>query len=149
MLHDSLAKQRREQSCGISAPGRPTKPSQYSEADHRAWKEDNPRDATAPEGRNGGRRSLAAMDEGEKSLIFCFRVPTAETLYRILSRGVERRLRAARNALFASRGTETGGDFDADKAMQQFRRSLTGPRRIGCPAIPRPGVARMADEHRI
>jgi len=50
----------------------------------------------------------AHVVEGEKSLIFCFRVPTAETLYRLLSQGVERRLRAARKALFASRGTETG-----------------------------------------
>ena len=60
-------------------------------------------------------------------------MPTAETLYRLLSIGVDDRLRAARKALFASRGTETGGDFDADKAMQQFRRSLTAREGSGVP----------------
>ena len=76
---------------------------------------------------------LRRWDQGEKSLIFCFRVPTAETLYRLLSKGVDKRLRAARKALFASRGTETGKDFDSDKAMQQFRRSLTAREGSGVP----------------
>jgi hypothetical protein len=96
-------------------------------------KEENPRDATHPKVETVVAEVLRRWDEGEKSLIFCFRVPTAETLYRILSQGVERRLRAARKALFASRGTETGGDFDADKAMQQFRRSLTAREGSGVP----------------
>jgi len=96
-------------------------------------KEDNPRDATHPKVETVVAEVLRRWDEGEKSLIFCFRVPTAETLYRILSQGVERRLQAARKALFASRGTETGGDFDPDKAMQQFRRSLTAREGSGVP----------------
>ena len=96
-------------------------------------KEDNPRDATHPKVKTVVAEVLRRWDEGEKSLIFCFRVPTAETLYRLLSQGVERRVRAARKALFASRGTETGGDFDADKAMQQFRRSLTAREGSGVP----------------
>lgn len=94
---------------------------------------DNPRDARHPKVETVVAEVLRRWDEGEKSLIFCFRVPTAETLYRLLSQGVEHRLRAARKALFASRGTETGGDFDADKAMQQFRRSLTAREGSGVP----------------
>ena len=96
-------------------------------------KKDNPRDALHPKVETVVAEVLRRWDEGEKSLIFCFRVPTAETLYRILSNGVDRRLRAARKALFASRGTETGGDFDADKAMQQFRRYLTAREGSGVP----------------
>ncbi len=96
-------------------------------------KPDNPRDATHPKIETVVAEVLRRWDEGEKSLIFCFRVPTAETLYRLLSQGVERRLRAARKALFASRGTETSGEFDADKALQQFRRSLTAREGSGVP----------------
>lgn len=94
---------------------------------------DNPRDADHPKVENVAAEVLRRWDQGEKSLIFCFRVPTAETLYRLISRGVDKRLRAARKALFMSRGTDTAGDFDPDKAMQQFRRSLTAREGSGVP----------------
>ena len=95
--------------------------------------EDNPRDSEHPKVETVVAEVLRRWDEGEKSLIFCFRVPTAETLYRLLSKGVDKRLRGARKALFASRGTETGKDLDSDKAMQQFRRSLTAREGSGVP----------------
>jgi hypothetical protein len=93
----------------------------------------NPRDAEHPKVETVVAEVLRRWDQGEKSLIFCFRVPTAATLYRLLSKGVDKRLRAARKALFVSRGTETGKDFDNDKAMQQFRRSLTAREGSGVP----------------
>jgi hypothetical protein len=96
-------------------------------------KEDNPRDAEHPKVETVVAEVLRRWEQGEKSLIFCFRVPTAATLSRLLSRGVDKRLRAARRALFMSRGTETGKDFDAEKAMQQFRRSLTAREGSGVP----------------
>jgi hypothetical protein len=95
--------------------------------------EDNPRDAQHPKVETVVAEVLRRWDQGEKSLVFCFRVPTAETLARLLSQGVDKRLRAARRALFLSRGTEAGKDFDADKAMQQFRRSLTAREGSGVP----------------
>jgi hypothetical protein len=74
---------------------------------------------------------LRRWEEGEKSLIFCFRKPTAEVLRNLLARGVDDRLRAARKALFATRGTTGGSPVDPDKAMQQFRRALTARDRVG------------------
>lgn len=95
--------------------------------------QENPRDAEHPKVETVVAEVLRRWDQGEKSLIFCFRVPTADTLYRLLSKGVDKRLRAARKALFVSRGTETGKEFDSDKAMQQFRRSLTAREGSGVP----------------
>jgi hypothetical protein len=91
----------------------------------------NPRDAEHPKVKAVVDEVLRRWDHGEKSLIFCFRVPTAETLHRLLSREVDRRLQAARRALLASRETDPGSDFD--KAMQQFRRSLTARDGSGVP----------------
>ena len=68
---------------------------------------------------------LARWQRVEKSLIFCFRVPTAETMSRLLSLGVNERLQKARQLLLESRGTTLNDKLDEDKAMQQFRRSLT------------------------
>lgn len=95
--------------------------------------EENPRDAEHPKVETVVAEVLRKWDQGEKSLIFCFRLPTAKTLFRLLSKGVEKRLRAARKALFAARGTETGNTIDSDKAMQQFRRSLTAREGSGVP----------------
>jgi hypothetical protein len=64
-------------------------------------------------------------DQGEKTLIFCFRVPTARTLARLLAEGINQRLRRSRRALLESRGTEVTAEADIDRAMQQFRRALT------------------------
>jgi hypothetical protein len=94
---------------------------------------DNLRDAEHPKVETVVAEVLRRWDQGEKSLIFCFRVPTAETLDRLISRAVDKRLRAARKALFESRGTDRSGDFDPDKAMQQFRRSLTAREGSGVP----------------
>ncbi len=94
---------------------------------------DNPRDAEHPKVETVIAEALKRWDHGEKSLIFCFRIPTAVTLHRLLSKGVDLRLRAARKSLFMSRGTEISRDFDYDKAMQQFRRSLTAREGSGVP----------------
>jgi hypothetical protein len=69
--------------------------------------------------------TLRRWEQGEKTLIFCFRVPTARTLARLLAAGVGQRLGRSRRALLESRGTEVTSDQDVDRAMQQFRRSLT------------------------
>lgn len=81
------------------------------------------------------RRVVAALlerwDRGEKSLVFCFRIPTADALYATLSGQIEQRLRTKQQALFEARGTERKAD--RDKAMQQFRRSLTARESSGVP----------------
>lgn len=69
--------------------------------------------------------TLRRWDQGEKTLIFCFRVPTAQTLKRLLAKGVEQRLGQSRRALLESRGTKVDSRADISRAMQQFRRSLT------------------------
>ena len=77
--------------------------------------------------------TLRRWDQGEKTLIFCFRVPTARTLAKLLAEGVDQRLRRSRRALLESRGTEITGEADVDRAMQQFRRSLTAREGSGVP----------------
>jgi hypothetical protein len=52
-------------------------------------------------------------------------VPTAEALHATLSHHIENRLHKKQLALFKARGTEVKTKEDRDKAMQQFRRSLT------------------------
>ena len=76
---------------------------------------------------------LDLWDRGEKSLIFCFRVPTARALYEELSQRITARLRRKRVALLRTRGTEIAGEADEDKAMQQFRRALTARDSSGVP----------------
>lgn len=76
---------------------------------------------------------LSRWDRGEKTLIFCFRVPTAETLAKLLTYGISQRLRQSRRTLLESRGTEINGEADIDRAMQQFRRSLTAREGSGVP----------------
>ncbi|HEY7425520.1 MAG TPA: hypothetical protein VH682_14915, partial [Gemmataceae bacterium] len=77
--------------------------------------------------------ALRCWDQGEKALIFCFRVPTARTLSRLLDEGIRQRLHRSRRALLESRGTEVTGNTDVDRAMQQFRRSLTAREGSGVP----------------
>lgn len=86
---------------------------------------ENSEDENHPKVRLVVEEVLNRWQKGEKSLIFCFRVPTAETLSRLLSRGVEQRLRNSRRMLFESRGTKLSDQLGEDKAMQQFRRALT------------------------
>jgi hypothetical protein len=86
---------------------------------------ENREDENHPKVRLVVKEVLDRWQRGEKSLVFCFRVPTAETLSRLLSCGVDRRLKEARRLLFKSRGTDVGGLLSEDKAMQQFRRALT------------------------
>ncbi|MCA1565747.1 MAG: hypothetical protein LC803_08945 [Acidobacteria bacterium] len=86
---------------------------------------ENNEDGNHPKVRLVVEEVLDRWQRGEKSLIFCFRIPTAETLSRLLSRGVDKRLKKSRRLLFESRGTEIGDEMSEDKAMQQFRRALT------------------------
>jgi len=86
---------------------------------------ENLEDENHPKVRLVVKEVLERWQRGEKSLIFCFRVPTAETLSRLLSRGVNHRLKEARRLLFKARGTKLGGRLSEDTAMQQFRRALT------------------------
>ena len=91
------------------------------------------KDAEHPKLRRVVEALLQRWDRGEKSLVFCFRVPTAEALYRTLSSHIEDRLHKKRMALFKARGTEVKTNEDRDKAMQQFRRSLTAREASGVP----------------
>jgi hypothetical protein len=79
--------------------------------------------------------ALRRWDQGEKTLIFCFRAPTARTLARLLAEGIDQRLRRSRRALLESRGTEVTVEADVDRAMQQFRRSLTAREGSGVPCF--------------
>src|SRR5207253_7941186 len=54
-------------------------------------------------------------ERGEKSLIFCFRVRTAEALAETLTRRIELGLRGKRSALFKARGTEISSKGDESK----------------------------------
>ena len=83
------------------------------------------RDAEHPKLRRIVDVLLERWDRGEKSLVFCFRVPTAEALHATLSHHIENRLHKKQLALFKARGTEVKTKEDRDKGMQQFRRSLT------------------------
>ena len=91
--------------------------------------DENPKDAEHPKVRAVVDEVLRRWDKGEKSLVFCFRVPTAATLSRLIQQGVEDRIGRARRAMLAARGTrrvesvESGED--EQKAMTQFRRALT------------------------
>jgi hypothetical protein len=68
---------------------------------------------------------MKSWNIGEKSLIFCFRVPTAQVLYEIISARIRKNVESSKAALFRARGTEVPTEVERDKAMQQFRRSLT------------------------
>ena len=90
-------------------------------------------DAEHPKLRRVVASVLDRWDRGEKSLIFCRRIPTATALYDTISQYVEDRLHKKREALFKARGTETTSEESRDKAMQQFRRSLTAREASGVP----------------
>ena len=77
--------------------------------------------------------TLRRWDLGEKTLIFCSRIPTAKTLARLLSVGIQKRIERSRRALLESRGTVLKSDADFDRSMQQFRRSLTAREGSGVP----------------
>ena len=68
---------------------------------------------------------IRRWETGEKSLIFCQRVPTAETLHRLLERRIKDRLRSAKKALVKSFGLEGDSDADVERAMRNFRESLS------------------------
>ncbi|SPF46837.1 hypothetical protein SBA4_3580020 [Candidatus Sulfopaludibacter sp. SbA4] len=91
------------------------------------------RDAEHPKLRQVVDAVLERWDRGEKSLVFCFRVPTAGALHKALSDRIEKSLDKKRRALFRARETEIKTDEDRDKAMQQFRRSLTAREASGVP----------------
>lgn len=72
-------------------------------------------------------------ERGEKSLIFCFRIPTAKALEKELAGRIEKSMEEKRAALLKARGTNTESPADQLKAMQQFRRSLTARAGSGIP----------------
>ncbi len=76
---------------------------------------------------------LQRWDRGEKSLLFCFRVRTAEALAETLARRIAHGINGKRAALFKARGTEIANEAERLKAMQQFRRSLTAREGSGVP----------------
>ena len=88
--------------------------------------DENRKDAEQPKVRAVVDEVLRRWDNGEKSLLFCFRVPTADTLRRLIQQGVEDRIGRARRAMLAARGTRrVEGGEDEQRAMTQFRHALT------------------------
>ncbi len=96
-------------------------------------KGDTAKDAGHPKLRCVVDAVMARWNRGEKSLVFCFRVPTAQALHDTLSRRIEDQLKKQRTALLKARGTEAASESDRDKAMQAFRRSLTARESSGVP----------------
>jgi hypothetical protein len=87
---------------------------------------ENPKDPEHPKVRAVVDEVLRRWDRGEKSLVFCFRVPTASVLSRLIQQGVEKRIGMARRAMLAARSTHRSeGVEDESKALIQFRRALT------------------------
>lgn len=85
----------------------------------------NAKDERHPKLRKVVDEVLQRWDRGEKSLIFCFRVRTAEALAETLTQRIANGIKGKRAALFKARGTEVVNEADRLKAMQQFRRTLT------------------------
>ncbi|MEI8014077.1 MAG: helicase-related protein, partial [Nitrospira sp.] len=91
----------------------------------------NAQDAHHPKMQTVVEEVLKRWERGEKSLVFCFRIPTARTLNRLLKDGVSQRQSEAKRALFATRSRRKS--VDPDKIMQQFRRALTSREGSGVP----------------
>jgi hypothetical protein len=66
------------------------------------------------------RAALECWERDEKTLIFCFRLPTATVLRDLISDEIKKRTESARRALL--RGREASSD---EVALAQFKRSLT------------------------
>ena len=64
--------------------------------------------------------ALDLWEHDEKTLIFCFRLPTATVLRELISREIEKRIRRARNALL-----QDNRAANDSAALAQFKRSLT------------------------
>jgi hypothetical protein len=91
------------------------------------------RDQKHPKVRRVVEAIMKGWEKGEKSLIFCFRVPTAKILYEIIAARIGKHVELSKRALFRARGTEVSSEVESDKAMQQFRRSLTARESSGVP----------------
>lgn len=76
---------------------------------------------------------IRRWDQGEKTLIFCFRVPTARTLARLIAERVEKRLCRSRRDLLAARGKHVMNVAEEARAMSDFRKSLTAREGSGVP----------------
>jgi hypothetical protein len=64
--------------------------------------------------------ALDCWEHDEKTLIFCFRVPTAQVLLELIAKRIEKHIGNARSALL--RGHQAANDA---AAMMQFKKSLT------------------------
>jgi hypothetical protein len=85
----------------------------------------NPIDHDHPKLKAVADEVIRRWNMGEKSLIFCFRVPTAEAIAKQLRKRIEHQRQGRQTALLKARGTDVHNRKERDKAMQQFRRSLT------------------------
>jgi len=93
----------------------------------------NARDVAHPKIQMVIREVMQRWEVGEKSLLFCFRVPTAETLNRLLRDEVDKRLKKAQTTLLQSRARSADKIGDQEKALQEFRQSLTSRTRSVIP----------------
>jgi hypothetical protein len=80
--------------------------------------EPNKMDAVHPKVRVAVETAIQRWERDEKTLIFCFRIPTAAVLHRLISNEIENRISAARRALVHGRAA-------GEEAMAQFKKSLT------------------------
>jgi hypothetical protein len=81
-------------------------------------REPNKMDGVHPKLRVAVQTAIQRWETDEKTLIFCFRIPTATVLRRLISEEIEKRIASARRAL-------THGRAAGDEAMSQFKKSLT------------------------
>jgi hypothetical protein len=80
----------------------------------------NSMDSKHPKVRLAISAALDLWDHDEKTLIFCFRLPTAIVLRDLISREIEKRIRRARRALL-----QDNRAANDSAALAQFKRSLT------------------------
>jgi hypothetical protein len=80
----------------------------------------NRSDRTHPKVRLAVKAALDCWERDEKTLIFCFRLPTATVLRDLISEEIEKRIASARRALL--RGHRASSD---EAALAQFKSSLT------------------------
>ena len=77
-------------------------------------------DRTHPKVQLAVRAALECWERDEKTLIFCFRLPTATVLRDLISEQIDKRTESARRALLHGRGASSD-----ELALAQFKRSLT------------------------
>jgi hypothetical protein len=80
----------------------------------------NSQDPLHPKVRLAVKAALDCWKNDEKTLIFCFRIPTAKVLHDLISEEIEKHIASARRVLLRGRRASS-----AEAALTHFKRSLT------------------------